>query len=124
MRNIPTRERLDRIPKLNETNEVPLEDKLVYLHFSIKGFHWYVFEFDGDDRFRGNVVWYGYSDHDIFFSFEALKSMITEDGLHEVECDPADKWIVRKVSEIEELKSRLSANKKFGQAFINGFEGR
>jgi hypothetical protein len=33
MWNAPTKERLAKIPRLNETEGTPLKDKLIYLHF-------------------------------------------------------------------------------------------
>ena len=48
MWNIPSKERLARIPKLYETEDVPLKDKLIHLHFFIGGCDWYVAEYDGE----------------------------------------------------------------------------
>ena len=42
MWNIPSEERLKRIPRLYETEKVPLKDKLIYLHFFIGGCDWYI----------------------------------------------------------------------------------
>jgi len=46
-----SKERLDRIPRLYETENVPLKDKLIYLHFFIGGCDWYIAEYDGEDLF-------------------------------------------------------------------------
>jgi len=48
MWNQPTRQRLAKIPKLYETENIPLKDKLIYLHFFIGDCDWYIAEFDGD----------------------------------------------------------------------------
>ena len=56
MWNIPSKERLNKIPKLYETEEIPLDKKLIYLHFFIGGSDWYIAEFDGDDIFFGYVI--------------------------------------------------------------------
>ena len=55
MWNIPTETRLSKIPRLYETEDVPLQDKLIYLHFYIGGCDWYIAEFDGEDTFFGLV---------------------------------------------------------------------
>ena len=51
MWNIPEKSRLDKIPRLYETEHIPTHDKLIYLNFFIGGSDWYVVEFDGDDIF-------------------------------------------------------------------------
>jgi hypothetical protein len=42
MWNTPTREELDRIPKLYETENTPLKEKIIHLHFFIGGCDWYI----------------------------------------------------------------------------------
>jgi len=56
MLNEPTKEQLDEIPGLYETENIPLMDKLIYLHFFMFGSDWYVTEYDGDDTFLGFVI--------------------------------------------------------------------
>lgn len=56
MWNIPDKLRLDQIPRLYETESVPVQDKLIYLHFFIGGSDWYVAEFEGEDTFFGYVI--------------------------------------------------------------------
>ena len=56
MWNEPTRKRLAKIPMLYATEDMPLQEKLIYLHFFIGGCDWYVAEFDGKDIFFGYVV--------------------------------------------------------------------
>jgi len=51
MWNEPTKEQLAKIPGLYETEEVPLEEKLVFLHFFIGGSDWFICEYDGEDLF-------------------------------------------------------------------------
>ena len=51
MWNIPSKERLAKIPRLYETEHVLLKDKLIYLHFFIAGCDWYIAEYDGRDLF-------------------------------------------------------------------------
>jgi hypothetical protein len=77
MWNTPTTDRLSKIPRLYETEHIPLQDKLIHLHFFIGGCDWYIAEFDGEDLFWGfailnddfqNAEW-GY------ISFSELKSI-------------------------------------------------
>ncbi len=105
MWNEPNKERLAQIPKLYETEHIPLKDKLIYLHFYIASCDWYIAEFDGNDLFWGyailnndhiNAEW-GY------ISFSELKD-IKVDGWLEVDCETEDAWKIRKASEIENVK--------------------
>ena len=104
MINIPDGIRLSKIPKLYETEEIPLKDKLMYLHFFVCGCDWYVAEYDGDDLFWGytilnndtvNAEW-GY------FLFSELKE-IKVFNLFEVDCETEDAFPVRKASEIARI---------------------
>lgn len=103
MWNEPTSERLAKIPRLYDTEDKPLPEKLIYLHFFIGGCDWYVAEFDGKDIFFGfahlgddqNAEW-GY------FSFNELKSIKVR-GWLEVDCEPEEYWEVKKASDIEKI---------------------
>lgn len=80
MWNEPTPDRLAKIPPLYGTENIPFDDKIIFLHFFIPGkdmsledafqsfphsegrhrfvllnysFHWYIAEYDGDDLFYG-----------------------------------------------------------------------
>ena len=77
MWNEPTKEQLNRIPRLYETEDRSPEAKSIYLHFFIGCSDWYVAEYDGEDTFFGfailncdfqNAEW-GY------FSFSELKGI-------------------------------------------------
>ena len=105
MWNIPTKQRLTKIPKLYETEHVPLKEKLIYLHFFIGGCDWYVAEYDGKDLFWGfailnndlqNAEW-GY------ISFSELKSIKIQNWL-EIDCETEEVWQVRKASAIEKIR--------------------
>jgi len=56
MWNEPTKKQLELIPKLYETDGVPLEDKKVYMKFFMGAWTWYVMEYDGKDTFFGLVI--------------------------------------------------------------------
>ena len=99
MWNIPSKERLAKTPKLYETENIPLKDKLICLHFFIGGCDWYIAEYDGEDLFWGfailnkdlqNAEW-GY------ISFSELKS-IKLDGWLEIECELEEFWQVKRAT--------------------------
>lgn len=101
MWNVPTKERLDKIPRLYETENVPVENKLIYLHFFIGSCDWYIAEFDGDDVFWGyailnadlqNAEW-GY------ISFSELREVRVQ-GWCEVDCELEEYWRVKRFCEI------------------------
>lgn len=94
MWNEPTKERLSKIPRLYETEGIPVAEKRVHLHFFIGGCDWWVVEFDGEDTFFGfvnlgddlNAEW-GY------FSFRELRE-IRVSGF-EVDCEKEEHKISR-----------------------------
>jgi len=106
MWNVPTKERLSKIPKLYETENVPLKDKLIHLHFFIGGSDWFVCEYDGDDE-----LFFGFAilnnDYQMaewgYVSFSELKS-IKVDGWLEIDCEFEDIWQVKKAVEIEKIR--------------------
>ena len=51
MWNEPTKKRLAKIPKLYETEHVPLKEKEIHLKFFVGNCTWYIAEFDGKDIF-------------------------------------------------------------------------
>lgn len=105
MWNIPSKERLDRIPRLYETEHVSLRDKMIYLHFFIGACDWYIAEYDGEDLFWGfailnndfmNAEW-GY------ISFSELKD-IKINGCLEIDCEQEDFFPVQRASEIMKIR--------------------
>lgn len=56
MWNPPNQEDLSKLPKLYETEEVPLKEKVIHLHFFIGGCDWYITEYDGDDLMFGFAI--------------------------------------------------------------------
>jgi hypothetical protein len=103
MWNEPIKEQLAKIPRLYETEDIPLKDKLIYLHFFIGGCDWYIAEFDGEDLFWGCAILN--ADYDMaewgYISLEELKSIKIPPGF-EVDCDLY--WEVKKASEIEKIR--------------------
>ena len=82
MWNTPRRVQLDRIPRLYETEHIPVEEKMIYLHFFIGGCDWYVSEYDGDDLFFRFAILNGDNENAElgYISFSKLKP-ITIEGL-------------------------------------------
>lgn len=56
MWNVPSSEQLASIPRLYETESVPLKDKIIHAHFFVSGCDWFVIEFDGNDTFFGFAI--------------------------------------------------------------------
>jgi len=105
MWNEPSKERLDRIPRLYGTEATRLAYKIIHLHFFIGGCDWYVAEYDGEDLFFGfvnlndeqNSEW-GY------FSLDELKA-ISVRGL-EIDCELEEFWEPKPASAIPGIKQR------------------
>jgi hypothetical protein len=104
MWNSPNKERLAKIPKLYETENVPLKEKLIYLHFFIADCDWYIAEFDCD-LFWGFAILNGDLQNAEwgYVSFGELKS-IKVNGWLEMDCELEQNWKVRKASEIEKIR--------------------
>jgi hypothetical protein len=117
MWNEPTKERLAKIPKLYETEEIPLQDKLIYLHLFIGGCDWYIAEYDRKDLFWGFAILN--NDFEMaewgYISFSELK-FIKLSGCQEIDCELEEYFPVQKASEIENI---CSGNGWFMEA-VNG----
>ena len=102
MWNTPTEGRLSNIPRLYETENVPAEEKLIYLQFFIGGCDWFIAEYDRDDTFFGFAILN--SDYEMaewgYISFAELKSI----RIHGIEIDYEKDWIIKKASEIDLIK--------------------
>jgi hypothetical protein len=102
MWNIPTKDRLAKIPALYETEKTPLQDKLIHLHFFLGGCDWYIAEYDGDDLFWGFAI----LNNDLemaewgYISFSELKA-IKAGGWCEVDCELESFWKVRPAKEVD-----------------------
>ena len=104
MWNEPSKERLSKIPRLYETENTLLKEKLVYIHFFLGGSDWYICEFDGEDLFFGFAILN--NDLDMaewgYVSFRELKE-IKINGWLEVDCEKEEFWKVLKASAIEKI---------------------
>ena len=105
MWNEPTKERLDKVPRLYETENVPLKEKLVHLHFFIGGCDWYICETDSKDLVWGFCVLN--NDYEMaewgYVSLSELRS-IKIDGWLEVDCELEEFWEVKKAKEIDKIR--------------------
>ena len=77
MWNEPTQDELANLPALGSTVEIPLNQKIIHMHFFIGAFDWYVAEYDKDeDLFFGYV---NLGDDEMAewgnFSFEELREI-------------------------------------------------
>lgn len=105
MLNEPSLERLKRIPPLYATEQIPIKEKTVHLHFFINESDWYAVEFDGEDVFFGYAV----LNNDLdcaewgYFSYDELKSLNVV-GL-EIQCESEESWGEKKVGDIVKIKS-------------------
>ncbi len=102
MWNTPTQEQLDQIPQLYETENIELQDKLIYLHFFMFQSDWYIVEFDKKDTFFGFTILNG--DMEMaewgYISFDELKSI----NVNSVEIDCETNWRIKPASEIEKIQ--------------------
>ena len=104
MWNEPAKEQLAKIPRLYETEGVPLREKLVWLHFFIGGCDWYVAEYDEEE----NLFWgYAILNGDLemaewgYIGFEELKRIKIPPGF-EIDCETC--WQVKKAIQIEKIR--------------------
>ena len=93
-----------RIPKLYETEDIPPEEKLIYLHFFIGGSDWYIAEYDGEDTFFGYAILNGDTEMAEwgYVSFRELQELKIPPGI-EVECEGF--WEVKKARLVDKIKA-------------------
>ncbi len=101
MWNIPPEEQLALLPRLYETENIALEEKIIHMHFFLGCCDWYIAEYDGDDIFWGYVILnddYLYAE----WGYSSLAELmaISTNGL---EIDRDLFWRPRKASEIERI---------------------
>ena len=113
MWNEPTKERLSKLPRLYETENVPLKEKLVHLHFFIGGCDWYICETDGKDLMWGFCILN--ADYDMaewgYVSLSELRE-IKVSGWLEVDCESEDVWEVRRAIDVDKIRIAQGWNKE------------
>ena len=107
MINPPSQQQLDKMPSLYETENIPLEEKLVYFHFTIDKSHWWAMEWNRNDTFFGYVLLNGWlQDAELgYFSLSELQSINLGRWL-EVQNDPT--WIIRPVKDVSLIRETLN----------------
>ncbi len=100
MWNTPTEEELAKIPRLYETENIPLRDKIIHLHFFIGGCDWYIAEYSPEeDLFWGYAILNGDTENAEwgYISFKELRELVVGPG---IEVDRDLHWEPRSVQEI------------------------
>ena len=103
MWNEPTEEELRKLPKLYETEEVSLEEKLIHMHFFIGGCDWYISEYDQD-----NHLFFGYAilNNDLqnsewgYISYDELRDI----SIQGIEIDRDLYWKPQRALEVDRIK--------------------
>ena len=103
MWNEPAKEELAKIPRLYETEAVPLKEKQIWLHFFIGSCDWYIAEYDGEDLLWGYAILNGDLQNAEwgYFSFNELKRTKIPPGF-EIDCDRY--WQIRRAIDIEKIR--------------------
>ena len=103
MWNEPSKEQLDTLPRLYETEEVPLTDKLIHMHFFLGGCDWYIAEFDGEDLFFGYAILNNDYDNGEwgYISFSELQGLKTGPC---IEVDFDLHWEIRKAGRVDKVR--------------------
>ena len=104
MWNIPNKDRLSRIPKLYETEDIPLQAKLIYLHLFVAGCDWFICEYDGNDTMWGYCALY--DNQFAEWGYVSLKELqsIKVAGFLEVDCELEDYWRIRPAIDVEKIR--------------------
>ena len=107
MTHLPTKEQLDTLPGLGDTDHIDPKERMVHLHFFLAGFEWYAAEYDPRTQ-----VFYGYmvmakdyvNSEWGYFSLEELKELRWRNHI-EVEINPY--FRPKKAGEIETIKEYI-----------------
>ncbi len=106
MWNTPNKAQLQEIPRLYETEEIPLEEKTVWMHCFLGGCDWYVVEYDGQDLFFGYAILNNdfYNAEWGYFSLSELQAIKVGPG---VEVDRDLHWKVRPAGQVDRIRVDL-----------------
>ena len=110
MWNTPTQQHLAKIPKLYATENIPVKEKLIYLHFFLGNSDWYVCEFDGTGTFFGYVILNG--DYQTaewgYFTINKLDRL----NVRGLEIDMDLYWEVRPASKVNKISQAQGWNQQ------------
>lgn len=105
MWNTPTSEQLEKIPKLYETEAIPIKEKIVHAHFFYGSSDWWAIEFDGKDTFFGYCILNGDTQYAEFGYFTLSELKGVRFGFLEVDFDLY--WTPRPISQVKEINDIL-----------------
>jgi len=110
MFNPPTDVELAKIPRLYETESIPVKDKIIHIHFFLASSDWFIAEYDGEDTFFGFVCLNNWTDLAEwgYISFRELKqlkvdapvSINGQKALIPLEVDRDVNWKPKKASDV------------------------
>ena len=109
MWNEPSNKELCKIPTLYSTENIPLEDKLIYMHFFLGGCDCYIAEYNAMER-----IFFGYAilNNDLqnsewgYISYDEIRELKTPQGF---EVDRDLHWKSQKAIEIDQIKLAYKA---------------
>ncbi len=104
MWNEPADKELEKLPSLYATETVPLEEKLIQMHFFLGGSDWYVAEYDANDR-----LFFGYAilNNDLenaewgYISYDELRSV----SVRGLEVDRDLHWQPRTAIQVDKIRA-------------------
>ena len=105
MWNEPTKKRLNEVPRLYETEEVPIKEKVIHLHFFMGNCDWYAVEFDGEDTFFGYAILNGDHQNAEWGYFSLSELVRLKVGWLEVDCEKEATWSNVRVGNIDHIKT-------------------
>ena len=106
MWNEPVEKELRRLPRLYSTDDVPLHEKVIHMHFFLGGCDWYVAEYGPEERIFFN---YAILNSDFqnaewgYTSFDELRELRTRQGF---EVDRELYWRPKRAIEIDKIQRR------------------
>ncbi len=112
MWNEPSKEELNRLPRLYETENLPLAEKPIGMHFFLAGCDWWISEFDGEDLFFGYAVLNGDEEMGEWgsISLTELKSLKIGPG---IEVDRDLHWKIKQAKDIPAIARSLGRSVGF-----------
>ena len=103
MWNTPTKDRLNRIPRLYQTENVQLKAKPIHLHFFLGGCDWYAAEFDGEDTFWGFAILNGDLQNAEWGYFCLSEMQEIQVSFVEIDCELETHWQIRPDSQVNKI---------------------
>ena len=103
MWNKPSTEELSRVPVFYSSEEVPLKEKMIYMHFFIGGCDWYAAEYSPDEQlFFGFAILNGDLENAEWGYFSLRE--LCEIRLSFIEIDRNLFWEPKRAVEIEKIR--------------------